>query len=139
MRHAGGLIFVCAAGGQGRFNLPWRGRSRRANCRDFFETGQNIFAHANYLPHLPMEKQPHQFLRWEFLDPLWAKAHCSGKMVIVGHTSQKGGEVLDLGFLKCIDTYCYGGKWLTALDVGTGQVWQADQQGRTESSNSKAF
>ena len=55
--------------------------------------------------------------------------HRSGKAVIVGHTSQKGGEVLDLGHVKCIDTFCYGGGWLTALDVHTGEVWQADRGG----------
>jgi serine/threonine protein phosphatase 1 len=71
-----------------------------------------------------------KFLRWEFLGPLWAKAHCSGKTAIVGHTSQKGGEILDLGFLKCIDTYCRGGKWLTALDVNAGRIWQASNAGQ---------
>jgi serine/threonine protein phosphatase 1 len=33
------------------------------------------------------------------------------------------------GFFKCIDTFCHGGGWLTALDVGTGQVWQVDAKG----------
>jgi serine/threonine protein phosphatase 1 len=47
----------------------------------------------------------------------------------VGHTPQKSGEVLDLGYLKCIDTYCHGGGWLTALEVGTGKVWQANLAG----------
>jgi serine/threonine protein phosphatase 1 len=99
------------------------------NCRDYFETETHIFVHANYLPHHPMDRQPTQYMRWEFLNPLWAKEHFSGKSVIVGHTSQKSGEILDLGFLKCIDTYCYGGGWLTALEVNTGLVWQANQQG----------
>ena len=27
----------------------------------------------------------------------------------VGHTPQKTGAVLDLGYLKCIDTFCHGG------------------------------
>jgi serine/threonine protein phosphatase 1 len=55
--------------------------------------------------------------------------HESGKTVIVGHTSQKSGEILDLGHLVCIDTYCHGGSWLTALEVTTGQVWQANRNG----------
>jgi serine/threonine protein phosphatase 1 len=54
----------------------------------------------------------------------------TGRTVIVGHTSQEGGEVLDLGHPKCIDIYCHGGGWLTALDVGTEEVWQADRDGR---------
>jgi serine/threonine protein phosphatase 1 len=30
---------------------------------------------------------------------------------------------------KCIDTYCDGGGWLTALDVNTGEVWHANERG----------
>jgi serine/threonine protein phosphatase 1 len=54
--------------------------------------------------------------------------HCSGKTVIVGHTPQKSGEVLDLGHLVCIDTFCCGGGWLTAMDLGTGEILQANQK-----------
>jgi serine/threonine protein phosphatase 1 len=56
--------------------------------------------------------------------------HDNGKQAIVGHTSQKNGEVLDVGHLVCIDTYCWGGGWLTALDASSGQIWQANQQGQ---------
>lgn len=51
-------------------------------------------------------------------------------MAVVGHTPQLSGEVLDLGFLVCIDTNGARGGWLTALDVDSGQVWQADVRGR---------
>jgi hypothetical protein len=44
-------------------------------------------------------------------------------------TPQKSGEVLDLGYLKCIDTFCHGGGWITALAVGTGKVGQANLMG----------
>jgi serine/threonine protein phosphatase 1 len=59
-----------------------------------------------------------------------ARAHCSGKVAVVGHTPQLSGEILDLGFLICIDTNCAHGGWLTALDTTTGRVWQADRAGR---------
>ena len=68
-------------------------------------------------------------LRWESLREMTPGPHESGKTVIVGHTSQKSGEILDLGHLMCIDTYCHGGGWLTALDVRTGEVWQAEPAG----------
>ena len=61
--------------------------------------------------------------------PDTARPHVSGKTAVVGHTPQRGGEVLDLGFLKCIDTFCNGGRWLTALDVTSGRVWQANNRG----------
>jgi serine/threonine protein phosphatase 1 len=56
--------------------------------------------------------------------------HDSGKVAVVGHTPQKNGEVLDRGYLKCIDTFCQGGGWLTALEVEGGRrVWQANEVG----------
>jgi serine/threonine protein phosphatase 1 len=98
-------------------------------CRDYFETDTHIFVHANYFPDIPMGEQEVGMLRWESLREMTPGSHESGKTVIVGHTSQKTGEILDLGHLVCIDTYCHGGGWLTALEVGTGQVWQANQRG----------
>jgi len=57
-------------------------------------------------------------------------SHCSGKTAIVGHTPQRSGEVLDGGHVLCIDTYCFGSGWLTAFDVDSGQLWQADKHGK---------
>jgi serine/threonine protein phosphatase 1 len=97
---------------------------------DFYENETHIFVHANYFPDVPMSEQPLNMLRWESLRDTVPGPHESGKMVVLGHTSQRSGEILDLGHAQCIDTYCYGGGWLTALDVGTGEIWQADREGR---------
>jgi serine/threonine protein phosphatase 1 len=98
-------------------------------CLDYHETDSRIFVHASYLADLPMAEQPAAVLRWESLRTSVPEPHVSGKTAIAGHTSQKGGEILDLGYLKVIDTYCHGGGWLTALDVITGEAWQADREG----------
>jgi serine/threonine protein phosphatase 1 len=98
-------------------------------CLDYYETETHIFVHANYFPHTPMDEQPVTMLRWESITHMTPGPHETGKIVIVGHTSQKSGEILDLGHVKCIDTYCYGGAWLTALDVDTDEIWQADRDG----------
>jgi serine/threonine protein phosphatase 1 len=98
-------------------------------CRDFHETDTHIFVHANYFPDIPMVEQEVGMLRWESLRATTPGPHESRKTVIVGHTSQKNGVILDLGHLKCIDTYCYGGGWLTALDVNTEEIWQAGREG----------
>jgi serine/threonine protein phosphatase 1 len=100
-----------------------------AGCRPHHETPSHIFTHAGYDPALPMDRQPAEALRWQFTDRRSARPHVSGKTAIVGHTPQRSGRVLDLGFLVCIDTHCHGGKWLTALDVGSGKVWQGNQRG----------
>ncbi len=77
-----------------------------------------------------MQDQPDEMLRWESLRETTPGPHDSGKTAILGHTAQQGGEVLDLGHLKWIDTFCYGGGWLTAMDVMTEEVWQADRDGK---------
>ncbi len=84
---------------------------------------------ANYDPQLELAKQDTQLLRWEKLTDNIPTAHTSGKRVILGHTHQRDGEILDLGYLVCIDTFCYGGGWLTALDVHSNQLWQANLEG----------
>jgi len=99
------------------------------SCRLYHETFSHIFVHANYDPELPMERQYRGTLYWEGLHLERVRPHRSGKTVIVGHTPQQDGHILDLGFLKCIDTGCHLGGWLTALDVSTGKIWQANQQG----------
>jgi serine/threonine protein phosphatase 1 len=99
-------------------------------CVPYYETATHIFVHAQYERDLAMAAQFDHILRWESLRTGLPGPHVSGKRVISGHTSQKNGEVLDEGYLVCIDTYCYGGGWLTALDVDTGEIWQVDRHGR---------
>ena len=101
-----------------------------ADCRPYYETATHLFVHAGFVPELPMEEQPGLALRWRVTDAGTARPHGSGKTAVVGHTPQHSGEVLDLGFLVCIDTNCVRGGWLTALDTTTGRVWQADREGR---------
>ncbi len=110
--------------------IPSHHREFLARCRPYYETSTHLFVHAGFLPELSMDQQPGQVLRWRVTDARMASPHCSGKVAVVGHTPQLSGEVLNLGFLVCIDTNCARGGWLTALDVGTGQVWQADRTGR---------
>jgi Calcineurin-like phosphoesterase len=97
---------------------------------DCFETDTHFFVHASYEPERPLAKQHWQSMRWHTLRAEIPAPHESGKIAVVGHTSLKNGEILDLGHLVCIDTYCWGGGWLTALDTTTGQIWQANREGR---------
>ena len=98
-------------------------------CPLLYESPRHFFAHGSYLAELPLDRQPAETLLWDSLKKRLPGPHCSGKTAIVGHSSQKSGEILDLGYVKCIDTWCYGDGWLTALDVESGQVWQAGKQG----------
>jgi serine/threonine protein phosphatase 1 len=113
-------------------------RFLRENGRDYFETTDCIFVHASYFPNQPMTEQSGDTLRWEAVEPRRMVPHYSGKTVIAGHTPQTSGEVLDLGFLKLVDTDCSRGGWLTALEVSEGEVLQANQQGECRRSRIKA-
>jgi len=98
------------------------------SCRKFFETDSHLFVHASFKPEQPAEQFDERTLRWRSLrDYVPPQRHISGKTVVVGHTPQE--EVLDLGYLIGIDTGCCYGGWLTAFDVDTKQVWQADAGG----------
>jgi serine/threonine protein phosphatase 1 len=101
-----------------------------ANCLPFYETDSHIFVHGGVLPELPMNQQPREALLWKVTNAQTATPHDSGQTVVVGHTSQLSGEVLDLGFLINIDTNCHRGGYLTALDITTRQVWQANSEGK---------
>lgn len=109
--------------------IPPAHRAFLGRCRDYFETASHIFTHAQYDPDEAMSRQSPMWLRGASLRDGYPGAHRSGKRAIVGHTSQKNGEVLDLGYLVCIDTYCHGGGWLTALDVDTGEIGQVSREG----------
>ena len=92
---------------------------------DYYETNSHIFVHAGVLCDLPMDEQPDYALFWEFLPD--ACEHVSGKTIVCGHTSQRSGEMMIIPGAVCIDTYAYGGGWLTCLDAISGHFWQVDQ------------
>jgi serine/threonine protein phosphatase 1 len=104
-------------------------------CRAWFETDKHFFVHANYRPEVPLERQDVHALRWLSLRDYVPTQHVSGKTAVVGHTPQASGEILDLGYLKCLDTACHSGAWLTALDVGSGRSWQANERGELRDGN----
>ena len=98
------------------------------SCVPYYETESHVFLHANYDADAALEEQSDYTLRWESLRERKPARHISGKTFVVGHTPQSSGDILDRGYLKCIDTQCYAGGWLTALDVCSGYIWQANEQ-----------
>jgi len=95
---------------------------------DYFETDSTVFVHASLEPGRPLSEQTAEWLRWAKLtkqeQPL-----PSGQRVICGHTAQKDGQVWVGNGWVCLDTYAYGGMFLTALDVESDLVYQARQSG----------
>lgn len=131
----GGDATVNSYGGRLQ-NVPKEHIGFMLRCQTFYETETHFFVHANYAANLPLAEQPPALLFWEHLHYYRPQPHHSGKTAIVGHTAQHDAEILDLGHVVCIDTCCHGGGWLTALDPASGQIWQADCQGRIRSTAS---
>lgn len=99
------------------------------NLVEYHETKREIFVHGAVNPDLELFDQPQQTLLWERVNT--QAPHFSGKRIICGHTSQKNGVPLDRGHAVCIDTFCCGGGWLSALDVTSDYLWQANENGET--------
>ena len=120
----GGVVTLDSYGSSGQIELiPDEHFKFVQSCVPWFETETHFFVHGNYEPNLPLDQQSGRTLRWLSLRDYVPRQHVSGKIAVVGHTPQP--EVLDLGHLICLDTGCaYGGK-LTAMEMGSGEVWQA--------------
>lgn len=96
---------------------------------DYYETATHFFAHGNYQYQKPLPKQTWEEMRWRSLRNFFPEPHISGKIAVLGHTSNKQGEVVNQGHLVCLDTYCHGGGWLTALDPDRSRLWQTNEIG----------
>lgn len=106
----------------------WRFLER--DCVNWYETATHIFVHAGLARDADLDRQYERELFWEFLDPAAPFSHHTGKRIVCGHSSQRSGRPLAAGDTVCIDTYAYGGGFLTCLDVAAGAYWQADPAGR---------
>lgn len=125
----GGRDALDSYGSTGQIDLIPREHFRfLASCVAFYETESHFFIHANYKPDVQLSRQDDATLRWLSLRDHVPAHHCSGKIAVVGHTPQ--ADVLNLGHLICLDTNCCDGGWLTALDLSTGHIWQASNDGK---------
>lgn len=97
--------------------------------RPFYETESHFFVHANAIAELALQDQADATLYWQkYNDP---KPHRSGKFMVCGHSPQRSGIPSSNGNSICIDTWAHGGGWLSCIDVGSGMIWQANEEGNT--------
>ncbi len=126
----GGDATLASYGGE-LANVPAAHQVWLRHCRLYHEFDRWFVMHANYLSDVAIDRQPEDVQLWFSLREYVPPPHESGKIAIVGHTPQPEGKVLDLGHLKCIDTGCCYGGWLTALELESGDQYQANQAGET--------
>jgi serine/threonine protein phosphatase 1 len=99
----------------------------------FYECDSHFFVHAFADPAVALDQQSDANLYWrKYKNP---QPHCSGKIMVCGHTAQRSGLPVNDGHSVCIDTWAHGEGWLTCLDVESGTIWQANEQGETRSSS----
>jgi len=97
----------------------------------YYECESHFFVHASADARVALKDQTDPTLYWRrYNDP---EPHCSGKIMVCGHTPQSSGMPAGNGHSICIDTWAYGQGWLSCLDVGSGTVWQANEAGETRS------
>lgn len=124
------LDSYAARGESGRLrDIPERHWQFLEKTVPYYESPTHFFIHACADPDLPLCDQPEENLYWEkFRNP---RPHCSGKIMVCGHTPQETLRPRDIGHAICIDTWIYRGGWLTCLEPSTGTIWQANQSGES--------
>lgn len=123
------ISYATVASEGGLADVPAEHWSFLERTQRYFETPTHFFVHANVLADWPLAEQPDEILFWEQLRD--QPPHCSGKIMICGHTPQRSFRPLDLGHSVCIDTAAWKGGWLTCLEPATGRYWQANQKRET--------
>ncbi|MGI9235904.1 MAG: metallophosphoesterase family protein [Woeseiaceae bacterium] len=97
----------------------------------YYECDTHFFVHANADADVALDDQSDAALYWrKYSDP---PPHCSNKVMVCGHTSQRSGLPRGNGHSVCIDTWACGEGWLSCLDVDSGTIWQANEAGETRS------
>lgn len=128
----GGRETVSSYGGK-LSNMPPHHLVFFKNCLQYYETATEFFIHANYDYDLPLDEQHEEVMFWQHVTRQIPPAHVSGKRAFVGHTPQLDGEIKCFKHIVLMDTFCFGGMWLSALDVHSGTCWQANNFGELRS------
>lgn len=95
--------------------------------KSYYQQNNMIFVHAGLEKEVPLAHQNKQHLFWnKYITP---SEYHRDKVVICGHTSRKNGLIADFGHTICIDTYAYGGQWLSCLNIDTLEFLQSRENG----------
>lgn len=100
------------------------------SCKSYLEIGKYIFVHAGLEHGKELDEQSDSILFWKKFET--PEMYRPDRTVVCGHTHRKNGAIADFGHTICIDTYAYGGKWLTCLNVETKEYLKATDQGQFE-------
>jgi len=98
------------------------------SCESYIEMNNFIFVHAGLEIGKTLEEQNKHHLFWKKYET--PELYSDDKTIICGHTSRKNGKIADFGHTICLDTYVYGGKWLSCLNVETKEYIKSNNEGK---------
>lgn len=93
----------------------------------YYECDSHFFVHANADPAVALDEQSDATLYWRRLGE--PGKHCSGKIMVCGHSPQETGIPFFNGNAVCLDTWAWRGGWLSCLEVESGTIFQASETG----------
>jgi serine/threonine protein phosphatase 1 len=128
LRH-GGNATMASYGGSFN-NIPEDHLDLLETAVRYWEGPTEICVHANLEPGVELKRQRSSWLRWKKLIGL-EYPHESGKRVICGHSGVSYAAPSVKNGWICLDTMAYGGGVLSALDLATGEILQARQNGES--------
>ena len=94
----------------------------------YWEGSAEICVHANLEPGVSLDRQRSIWLRWQKLSGR-ELPHSSGKRVICGHSGVSYSVPTVRDGWVCLDTLAHSGGYLTALELGSGEIFQSRQTG----------
>ena len=97
----------------------------------YYECESHFFVNASVDAKIALNEQSDASLYWKKYDN--PEQHCSGKVMVCGHTPQQTGLPASNDHSICIDTWVYGSGWLSCFDIESGMIWQANEVGDTRS------
>jgi len=125
---SGGNATIASYGGSAT-KIPSKHLDFFQDLQRYHETSREIFVHAMYHPQQNIREQSDELTYWTHLPTPVPMPHFSGKRVYVGHSPQSGGDILRHAHLVGVDTYCFGGGYLTAMNLETEELTQTDRHG----------
>lgn len=123
-----GGIETIASYGHSLSDIPDEHLDFLAEGRPYVETESHLCVHANLEPGVPLPEQSVAWLRWHKISG-YETPHESGKPIVCGHTVMPGDvpQVRD-GWIM-LDTGAYTGSFLSAVELASGEILQARQDG----------
>jgi len=97
----------------------------------YYECETHFFVHAYADAGTALDNQSDANLYWRKYST--SEAHCSGKIMVCGHTPQRSGLPVVDEHAICIDTRAFDAGWLSCLDVEAEKVFQANEAGEKRS------